>query len=133
MKHLLWLIAILATPAFAQEPTVPATLNLTWNLPTQTEDGTALTGPLALTKVQVFVATAPIANNSTMAPTVELAGGATGGTHTLSVPNGSTVFARVKACHAFGCSAFSNEDSKLVTVSLPGVPTNLQMQLQITP
>jgi hypothetical protein len=46
---------------------------------------------------------------------------------------GQTIFARVKACNSGGCSDMSNEGSKVVPVSVPGVPTSVTITLQITP
>jgi hypothetical protein len=136
-------VGVYAPPAFAQ--TVPAAATYKWTLPTTgcTQsvtpcDNKPLTGADALTGVEVYVSTSPIADNSTMAPTFTLAADTLTKSYTGSVPNGATVYARFKAVNANGKSAFSTQLSKVITVTtpppgpvIPGVPTNVTVEFKI--
>lgn len=137
MRFLLALLAALAfVPANAQ--TVPGSVNLNWTLPTTgctvgvtPCDSKPLTGSSALTSVQVFVSGSPILDTSTMIPTATLAPGATTGQVTMSVTNGSTLYARIKACNTT-CGPFSAQVSKLISLDItPGVPTSVTITIQI--
>lgn len=138
---------VLSARADAQTaPNVAGELTANWTLPTQTEcvapppQGSdqcvrlVLNGEYAVTGVQLFVAQAPIADNSTMAPTVTLPPGTTTYDYTTTVPNGTTLYVRTKAVNRFGPSpTFSNQDSKLVLVpAKPNAPSNLTITLTIT-
>jgi hypothetical protein len=126
------LLALASIVAPAQ--TVPGTATISWTLPTVSVEGLPLTGINSLTEVRVFLATAQIADDSAMAPTLTLGPGATTTTHTMQVANGSTLYARIKACNAGGCSAFSSQASKLIQVdTTPGVPTDVTIELQVSP
>ena len=117
----------------AQAVNVPATATITWMLPTTTTDGVPLTGALALTGVEIYISTSPIADDSTLAPTAVLGGNATSTVQTLTVPNGSTLYVRAKAVRGAEKSAFSNQATKLVNVStVPRPPTSVDIQLTIT-
>lgn len=133
MKKYLFLLLLLPMAGYAQA--VPGTANIKWTLPLTGTNGTPLTGTQALTKVQVFVATATIPDGSTMTPTVELGPTVTQASVTLQVTNGSTLYTRVKACNSVGCSGFSNEGSKVVQIPdvPPGVPTSVTITISITP
>lgn len=132
MKKLFLLLALMPGLAFAQN--VSGVVSVSWTNPTTANDGTALTGTQALTKLQVFAASAPIADASTMTPTLELGPTATTGTVTMTVPNRSTLYLRVKACNAIGCGGFSNQTTKPVNVDQPpGVPTSVTFTITITP
>lgn len=117
--------------ANAQTQNISAEARLSWVLPTTATDGTPLTGANALTKLQVFAATAPIADTSAAAPTAELSGTATTWTYTTTVPNGSTLYFRVKACNAAACGPFSNEANKLVKIVIPGAATGLTVTVTV--
>lgn len=126
----LMLLALLAlVPVFAHAAT--ATIN--WTAPAAATDGTALTGAQALTSYQVWVSTASIPTTTTTAPTATITGTATTTTQTIAVQPGGTIYARVKACNAGGCSDYSVESSKTLPVSVPGVPTSATITLSITP
>ncbi len=116
----------------ASAQAVPGSAALSWTLPTTSVDGVALTGTNALTGIEVYIATSPIADTSSAAPTLTLSGSATSATHTMQVTNGATLYARLKAVNASGKSAFSNQVSKVVQLSTtPGVPTSVTITLQI--
>lgn len=113
----------------------PAEMVVTWVLPTNAIDGTPLAGEYALTGVQLFVSTAPIADDSTVAPTSTFAGNVVQSTFSGTVPNGATLYVRVKAVNKGGASAFSVQASKLiqVPVAVPGQPTDVTIAIRITP
>lgn len=118
--------------AHAQSPpNVPVTAAVNWTLPTLATDGSALTGPQALTKLQLFVAPATIPINVGGSPTVELPPAATSHAYSTTAPNGSTLFFRLRACNAGGCSALSNEATKTIQVAVPGVPTGVGVTVTI--
>lgn len=124
------LAAFVVSTALAQ--TVSGTANLSWTLPATSTDGLPLTGNNALTAINVYIATAPIPDNVASAPTLALTGSTTTATHTLQVANGSTLYARVRACNAGGCSVLSNQATKLIQLStVPGVPTSVTITLTI--
>ena len=137
MAMVLALCVGLATCAEAQ--TVPGTLRISWTLPTQGCNVTVsppicgpLTGSAALTAINVYVSDAPIPDDYAGAPTITLTGDATAATHTMQVPNGSTLYVRVRAVNEAGASAMSNQASKLISVELlPGVPTEVTIELEI--
>lgn len=128
---------MLAPVADAQ--TVPGQVNLSWTLPTEGCNFSVsppacapLTGNAALTAINVFISTSPIPDDSPMPPTLALAGDAVAAVHTLQVPSGATLYARVKALNAYGASRFSAQVSKRIDVPLlPGPPTNVTIELQI--
>ena len=143
MRRLLFaafaLAAVYVSPAaFAQS--VPATLNVNWTLPTETaclQPAPAecvrlpLTGAYALTGVYLYVSSAPIPDNSTLEP-VASSGTVTSMVYNQTVPNGSTLYVRVKATNAFGNSVFSTQAQKLIQVEAPpGAPTNVTITLTI--
>lgn len=117
---------------------VNGSATLTWVLPTTSIEGLGLTATNALTEVQVFLSTSPIADTSTALPTVTLGAGVTNTIYTMSVANGSTIYARIKACNkpstTTQCSAFTTQVSKVVNAStVPGVPTSVTISVTITP
>lgn len=127
MKKLLLLLLMI--PGLASAASVTGS----WVLPTTAVDGSALTGSQAITSVQVFFATASIADNSTMAPTATLTATATTSSQNITVAPGGSVFFRVKVCNSAGCSVFSDQAVKPIPVSVPGVPTSVTITLTITP
>lgn len=119
--------------ALAQTPPFNAPLTISYQLPTQNTDASALTGQFALTRVQVFLSAAPIADTSTMQPTAEVTTGLGQPiSRTFSIVNGGTIHVRLKACHQFGCSGFSNEGTKVAQVPGPGLPTVTTITITIT-
>lgn len=124
------LAALVAVPALAQA--IPGTAQLSWSAPTQATDGSALVGPQALTKYQVFVSQSSISDSSTMAPTAEVPASSSAYTWTGNVVAGSSIFARVKACNAAGCSAFSAQGSKQFVISVPGTPGTVTVTVTLT-
>lgn len=125
MKKLIFALLFLPVSALA------ASLTATWTNPTKAVDGTNLTGAQALTSVEVFVATSPIADTATT-PTATLTGTPTTTTQTVSAAVGATVYVRVRACNQWGCSALSNQVSKVIPGSEPGVPTSVTITLSLT-
>lgn len=129
MKKLFALLALLiAIPVFAAQA-----IQIDWTLPTQAVDGSALTGNQALTKVQVWVASATIPLTTSAVPTVELGPGVTSTSQTITIPAGGAAFVRLKACNAGGCSAFTNEVSVPVPVAVPGLPTTVTIKIVVAP
>lgn len=125
--------AAAVVPAVAQTVNVPATLRVSWLLPTTTDSGLPLTGSLALTGLEVYISTSPIANDTSAAPTLVLGGSATTTTQTLTVPNGSTVYVRVRAVRNAEKSPLSAQATAPVNVSTqPNAPTSVEVQLTIT-
>jgi len=131
----LLVVSVLAAPvvALAQSVNVPATLRISWILPTATDTGLPLTGALALTGVEVYIATAPIADDTTAPPTVVLGGASTATVQTLTVPNGSTIYVRVRAVRNAERSPLSAQATAPVNISTkPNAPTSVEVQLTIS-
>lgn len=116
-------------PVFAHA----ATATIVWTAPTAATDGTALTGAQAITSYQVWLSTATIPASTATTPTATITGTATTTTQTVTVAPGATLFARVKACNAGGCSDFSTESSKVLPLTVPNPPTNLTVTILVTP
>ena len=136
MKKLLFLLLLLPAAAFGQQ--VNATLDITWTNPTTTEPPASLplTGAQALTETQLVISTSPISSTYSGVPTVVVTPTPTTARHTMQVANGGTIYVRVRACNKPGtvteCSAWSNESTRLVSVSTkPNVPTNVTITLTI--
>lgn len=133
MRSLLWPILVIISPlADAQTSNVQAVANFKFGLPTgcSVPAGQPISA-CPLTKIQAFAATAPIADTATMAPTAELAPTATTWGFTTTVPNGATIYGRFKAC-ADACSAFSAQAQKSVQITVPGVPTGVEVSVSVT-
>lgn len=131
MKYLLPLVLLVAGFAHAQ---VPADIKLNWTLPTTNTDGTSIpvSGANALAKVEGWISTSTIPANPTTAATFTLTPAGVTTTQTVSVPAGSTVRARVRACNTAGlCSALTNEVS-VVAPGQPGSITNVTIQITLT-
>jgi hypothetical protein len=125
-------------PASTFVPVIPgkaATLNVTWALPTTATDGTPLTGEQALTAIQLYVSSASIPDDSTQPPVATFTGDMVQATYTGAVPNGTKLYARVKAVNKAGASVFSGEVSKLIEIPLaaPNMPTNVQISFTLAP
>lgn len=118
--------------ANAQTPSFQKQIKLGWSLPTVYTDGSPLVAA-DITKIQVFLANAAIADSSTMAPTVELTGSPVNVARTFTAFVGGSVHARLRACTASLCSDFSNAVSIPTPAVKPGVPTNLTIELVVVP
>jgi hypothetical protein len=129
MKHVRWLpLALLALiPALASA----ASITVNWTAPTTAIDGSALTGPQALTSYQVWVSTSTIPTSTTAPATATLTGSVTTTTQTITAAPGATLYVRLKACNSGGCSDFSAEASKVLPVSAPGVPTTITITVNV--
>lgn len=114
----------------AHAATTSVTVN--WTAPTLATDGTALTGGQVITSYQVWVSTVSIPDNVTGTPTATITGTATTTTQAITATPGATIFARVKACNAAGCSVLSNQATTLVPLTIPNPPTNVTVTLNIT-
>lgn len=126
------LLAFLATVQTAQAQTVTAEANVTWTLPTTDTLGAPLTGENALQRVELYVSTSPIADDTTITP-IELPPGATTYVYEQAVPNGSTLYFRLRACNQI-CSALSEDtpqSRKQIRVSVPNVPTGVTVTLRV--
>lgn len=127
--------------SIASAQTVSGSMKLTWTLPTTgcttgvtPCDNKPLTGADALTGIDVYVSAAPIPDSFSGAPTATLAAGAVTTTVTVPATNGGTLYARLKARNASGASPFSGQVSKLIVLPVtPGVPTNITIEITITP
>lgn len=113
---------------------VPATVTLNWTLPTTNTDGTAIpaTGANALAKVEGWISTSAIPASPTTAATFTLTPAGVTTTQTVSVPAGSTVRTRLRACNNAGlCSVLTNEVST-VAPGQPGTISNVAIQITLT-
>lgn len=115
----------------AHAQTVPASVTLNWSLPTAAADGSALTGSQALTSCGVWLSSATIPANTTANPTATVTPAGTTTTQTFQVAPGGTIFARVACANSAGFGQLSNEVTKLVPVSKPGVPTNVTLTITV--
>lgn len=126
------LLGFVAVVQTADAQTVGAEADVTWTLPTTDTLGGPLTGANALTKVQLYVSTSPIADDTTLTP-IDLAPNAATYAYEQAVPNGTTLYFRVRACSQV-CSALSADtpqSRKEVRVSLPNVPTGVTVTLRV--
>jgi hypothetical protein len=131
MKYCLLALLLAAQIASAQ---VPASVQLNWTLPTTNTDGTTIpaSGANALAKVEGWISTATIPASPTTAPTFTLTPAGVTTTQSVSVPAGSTVRARLRACNSAGlCSVLTNEVS-VVAPGQPGSITNVTIQITLT-
>lgn len=132
MRLLIAALLVMATGVVqAQTQTVSARANLSWTLPAQYTDGKAIAAG-ALTKVQVWATTAPILDTDTSGPTAVLAGTATSYVYSGQVPNGATLYFRIKACTATACGAFGPQVSKSIQIDIPGVPAGMTVTVTVT-
>lgn len=126
------LLGFLAAVNTAQAQTVTAEAVVSWTLPTTDTLGAPLTGENALQRVELYVSTSPIADDTTITP-IELPPGATTYTYEQAVPNGSTLYFRARACNAV-CSELSADTPQSrvqVRVSVPNVPTDVTVTLRV--
>lgn len=108
-----------------------ATVTVAWTAPAAASDGSPLTGQQVITGYQIWVSTSSIPANTTSQPTATITGTATTTTQAITASPGSTIFARVKACNAAGCSDFSTEGSKALPITAPGVPTAVTVTVSL--
>lgn len=127
MKKLILALIALLVPTLASA----ATTTISWTAPTTATDSTPLTGAQAITSYQVWVSTSSIPANTTANPTATITGTATTTTQTITASPGATIYARVKACNAAGCSDFSAEATKVLPISQPNPPTNVTVTVSI--
>jgi len=116
----------------AEAQTVTAEANISWTLPTTDTLGQPLTGDRALRKVQLYVSTSPITDDTTVTP-IDLPPGATTYVYEQAVPNGSTLYFRLRACNQI-CSELSEDtpqSRKQIRVSVPNVPTGVTVTLKV--
>jgi hypothetical protein len=129
MRFLVLLALLVPFAAHAQ--TVPASVTLNWSLPTTAADGSALTGAQALTSCGVWLSSATIPATTTANPTAVVTPAGTSTTQSFQVAPGGTIFARVACANSAGYGAFTNEVTKAVPVSKPGVPTNVTISITV--
>lgn len=129
---------VLHAQAAAAAPTTTVNGNafISWTLPTKTLDGGPLTDNNALTKIQLFFSSSPIADSSTAAPSLELTGngGQLPAAYTYSGTSGTNFYVRLKGCLANGsCSVFSDQGFKVLPYpdSSIGPPTGIVIQLTV--
>lgn len=141
MKRFAPLLAAVMFTLFATSaPAATGTVNVGWQLPAFACtvgvvpcDNLPLTGANALTGVEVYLSTSPIADDTTAPPTVSLTADQTTATVPLGVNNGDTIYARVRVRNQFGPSDFSAEATKLVTIATkPGMPTSVTITITIS-
>jgi len=127
---LVGLLAMVAGVSHAQN--VPAVAAITWTAPTMAADGSALGGAQALTEYHLFASQSAILDTQAAAPMVKIPPGNTSYQYTATVPNGSRLFFRLRACNLGGCSPLSAEVSKIIEVSKPGEPGAVTVSISIT-
>jgi predicted phage tail protein len=133
------LFGLCIVASFAMAQTVPGKADLSWPAVTMgctigvtPCDNAPLSGASAITGYEIYVSTSAIPDSSTAAPVATVTGSAVTFAYTTTVTNGQTLYFRVKAVNAFGKSAFSVQESKLIVVPvLPGVPTSVTITLTI--
>lgn len=130
MRYLL-LLAFLPALALAQQPNVAAEARLTFQPPTLAMDGKALPAG-AVTRMEVFISTSPLLDGALGTPVARLAGTATEYIYRGSVPNGSTLYARVRACTALVCGPATQQASKSVRIDIPAVPPGFNVTVTVT-
>lgn len=130
MKRTIFALVALAVTGIALGQ-VTASLNISWSAPLTAVDGSALTGSGAITGYNIYVDTAPVPDAPTAAPAAVIKGTATTTVASLTVANNATLHVRAQACNVSGCGPLSPEVTKVVTVPVPGVPTNVTIVVQI--
>jgi len=136
-KKMKWAIALsvaallICFVGIANAQTVAKPVRITWKLPTAYDDGSALAAA-DITKVQAYIGVGPIADNATVAPTVEVGPTAQPLLRTVTVPAGGTVYVRLRACVGTNCSVLSPQVTLAVPTPKPGPPTDLTIELVIT-
>lgn len=131
VKYLILLALFFVSEADAQTAPVQAVATVSFTPPTMDTLGVPLTGANALVKHQLFVSSSAIPATATV-PTIDnISPSATSIQWTGTVPNGSTQVFGLRSCNS-QCSALSAQVSKLVTVSVPNVPTGVSVTVTVT-
>lgn len=129
------LLLIGVTSGIVQAQTVAAEAKISWKLPTALVGGGALTGDNALTRIHVFADTKPIPDSATV-PTISLVPTATNYTWKATVPNGSTLYVRARACIKTApnesCSVLTPQVTRAITISIPEAPTDVKVTVTVT-
>lgn len=110
---------------------VTPSVTINWTAPTLAIDGSALTGSQVITSYQVWIATASIPDSVATAPTATVTTGTTT-TQSITASAGDTIFTRVKACNAGGCSVLSAQATKVLPLSVPNPPTSVTVTINIS-
>jgi len=131
MRKLFALVALLVAlvPGVASAGTV----RVSWVNPTTTTAGGPLTGADALTKFQFYIGTTPLTTLPATPTTEVLAVSPLQTTYTFTAASGDTVYVRMTACNAAGCSAASNQASATVPfpAAAPGTPQTVTITVTI--
>lgn len=131
MRKFIYVLLLAAGAVSAQVANVPASVDVSWTAPTTAVDGSALTGALAVTGYNVYADVNPVPDVPTVAPVATVGGTALTTSVTMTVANNATLHLRVSACNVGGCGALSAEAVKMVTVPVPGVPTQVTILVTI--
>ncbi len=130
------LASLLASTAFAVP--VNSTGTVSYTLPTlgcklgQPVCDVPLTGANALTAIEVYVSTSPIADDFAGPPTLTVGATASSTPVTVAANDGDTVYIRLKARNADGLSPFTNAVTRLVHLPVtPLPPSNVTFTLVI--
>jgi hypothetical protein len=124
-------ILLAALAVSAQAADVPASATTSWVAPTTAVDGSALTGAQAVTGYKVYADIVAVPDVPTASPVVTVDGATQTALVTLTVANNATLHIRVAACNVGGCGALSPEATKVVSVPVPGVPTQVTIAITI--
>lgn len=132
MVRYLVLVALLLVSSVASAQTAP-TITLEWTNPTTDTNGGPLTGTNSLTKFQIWLSNTPL-TTLPATPTIEL--NVTSPLQTSYVYQttyGSTVYARMKACNAVGCSNPTGQVQGTVPwpPAVPGSPQNVTIRVNL--
>lgn len=129
MRKVIGLIALLMFSGLASAAS--GTVQINWTNPTLTTAGGPLTGVDVLTKFQFFISTTP---TTPTAPTVEInATSPLQTTYTFTANSGDTVYVRMTACNASGCSVQTPAVSAPVPFpsAAPGAPQSVTIKVTI--
>lgn len=118
-------ISLLALPALAD--TIESTIY--WEPPTHDTAGQPLTDDRTLTHYTVHVSTEPLASVPSTPPTKVVPGVVTGAVVLTEANPGDTLFYQIRACNAYGCSAFTDGLGQSPIIAPPVVPVPLPATL----
>lgn len=124
------LLMLVSSVAFAQ---ASPTITIEWTNPTTDVNGGPLTGTNSLTKFQIWISNSPL-TTLPATPTIELNAAAplqTSFVHPTSY--GSTVYVRMKACNAVGCSNPTGQVQGQIPwpPAVPGSPQNVTIRITL--
>lgn len=125
------LVALLCiSSAYAQ--TVPQPVQLSWVLPIQNTDGSAIsaTGPDALSRVEIFLSLAPLDTSNPGTAFAVLTPTSTSASQSFPAAYGSVVYARIRVQNNAGVYSDFTPELQIQTAHKPGVPTNFTFTLQ---